>query len=203
MKQENDAGRRTHADSGLAPDIQPETTGRWGLDLAVLPSLLRGPVRLLFGQPPARFAILVATYMFCLYLISNSIYGCLLKVYYGAEQPFWVERHGRGDLDHVILAVCCAPLLEPLYQQLVPALVLSVFTLRGWTVVGLMGGLFALMHGARSIYTLAGMGALGLLLGMTFVYWLRRSWWTAYWVTALAHGLYNASVNLFCYLMWG
>ena len=184
-----DSGSGAPAAAKSGPDDQ--VPSRWDLDPDALPSLLRGPVRFLFTQPPFRFAVLAGVYMSVLYFVGNSVFVIRLKLHYGWDHPCWSLRHSSVDIDHLIKTLFWAPLLEPLHQQMAPALILRVLRCAGWTMVMVMGLIFAILHRAGSGWALIGMGSLGVVLAMTFVFWVRRSWWTAYWVTALAHALYN------------
>lgn len=98
----------------------------------------------------------------------------------------------------VPLAVLVAPIFETLFLQTMPIGIIRLF--RGSFVLQIIISTlaFALAHIPEGFTTAISAGLVGgFYFAFTYAHWRRKSIWTAYWVTALGHGLRNGFAMMF------
>jgi uncharacterized protein len=91
--------------------------------------------------------------------------------------------------------IIVGPIIETLIFQVVPIFLARLVGIEFFGQVLLSMGLFAIPHFTRSIGAGIGAGLIGgFYSAFTYVHWRQKSLWTAFWVTALSHGLYNLAI---------
>lgn len=131
------------------------------------------------------------------FAIRAALEGLLVSLLVGIlVAPFLGERENlRGIEPHllVLFAVLWAPIGETFFLQAVPIHVLRLGRAPAWRQVLWSTLLFAGMHIGEGWSTALSAGLVGgLYFAAGYVWWARRSAWTAFWTTALAHGIRNA-----------
>ena len=162
------------------------------LNPGALPTFLRTPACFLFRQPPLLFSIVTAA---CMMSFVCAV-ELAVKLRWGWDSSLSHDPSGWGDPPYLVRHILVASIFGPVLQLMIPTYVLGVFTLNGWRIVMILGAHFVLFHRAVHPWSVGCFASVGMLLGAAFVYWLRRSWWTAYWVTALAWAIYNSCALL-------
>jgi len=93
------------------------------------------------------------------------------------------------------LVIVVGPIVETFALQVIPVFLARRLGLRFFGQILFSVTPFALLHFTRSIGTGIGAGIIGgFYSAFTYVHWRSKSLWTAYWVTALSHGLYNLAL---------
>jgi hypothetical protein len=93
------------------------------------------------------------------------------------------------------LVIILGPILETLIFQTIPVFFARLIKLKllGQILISVIP--FAILHFSRSIGAGIGAGIIGgFYSAFTYVHWRQKSLWTAFWVTALSHGLYNLAI---------
>ncbi len=99
-----------------------------------------------------------------------------------------------GLLQHVVYSVIRPTILETLIFQAIPIALLSLAGASFGTQVVVSASLFALAHFTKTVKTGISEGIRGgVYFAFVYVHWKRTSFWSAFWVTALAHALNNLS----------
>ncbi len=90
-------------------------------------------------------------------------------------------------------AVVAAPIIETLVFQVIPISIARALRAPLKAQILISAGLFALPHFIEGIGVGIGAGVIGgLYFAYAFAHWARKSFWTALWVTMVAHFLRNA-----------
>jgi uncharacterized membrane protein len=93
------------------------------------------------------------------------------------------------------LVIVISPIIETVILQALPVFVVKHLGLKfiGQIIFSIIP--FAVLHFSRSIGAGIGAGFIGgFYSAFTFTHWRQKSLWTAFWVTALSHGLYNFAI---------
>jgi len=100
--------------------------------------------------------------------------------------------------------VVVAPVFETFLFQGLPVGVARFFEAKFDSQVLLSTVLFTIAHfQAYGIGAIPSACAGGLYLAFTYAHWRERSRWTAFWMTALSHAVYNAFVVGLSVTFWG
>jgi hypothetical protein len=103
----------------------------------------------------------------------------------------------------VLLGVLLAPIIETLVFQALPVGVARLFKASFRWQVAAATILFAAAHFTESIAVGVGAGLVGgFYLAFTYVHWRERSRWTAFWTTAVSHGIHNGIAAILLLPRW-
>jgi hypothetical protein len=125
-------------------------------------------------------------------IVSLAVTGLIL-FYFQPEPRTNIE--GITASAYLWLVIILSPILETVLLQAFPVFIARSLGLKfsGQILLSIIP--FALLHFTRSVGTGIGAGIIGgFYSAFTYVHWRSKSLWTAYWVTALSHGLYNLAV---------
>ena len=93
------------------------------------------------------------------------------------------------------MIIFLGPIVETILLQAIPVFIARML---GFRFIGQMFFSiipFAALHFTRSISAGVGAGIIGgFYSAFTFIHWQSKSTWTAFWVTAFSHCLYNLAV---------
>jgi hypothetical protein len=93
------------------------------------------------------------------------------------------------------LVIILGPILETIILQAIPVFLARMFKVKFFGQILISVLPFAVLHFSRSVGTGIGAGIIGgFYSAFTYVHWRQKSLWTAFWVTALSHCLYNLAV---------
>lgn len=166
--------------------LQPELP-----DLTVLPQPFRYAAEVLTERGPIGFAVVAAAYMY-LPMTGVFLVGWALS---GTPPLGPPTRYPLGWVVWVMTVK--GPLVETLLFVALPVFVGRLFTKRPWPLVVICTVVVAIAQGAlRHVVLMIEYAAMGGILGFTFVWWSRRSWWKAYCLTSFAHALFNTAALL-------
>jgi hypothetical protein len=87
------------------------------------------------------------------------------------------------------------PIIETVVLQALPVYIARLIGLKftGQILFSIIP--FAILHFSRSLSAGIGAGIIGgFYSAFTYVHWRTKSTWTALWVTAFSHGLYNLAL---------
>jgi len=154
------------------------------IDLEVLWEPLRAAMQPLMTGDPWFSALVAAGY-----LVGSAGVMFAPFMLYGDFRRWFLDGTPPGFVGWWLVL---AGIWETVLLQTIPVRVTMVFTCKPSRLVIVSALVFTWAHdnpvGLEAAYRLAH----GLILSVIFVRWLAVSWWRAYWVTTLAHGLYNA-----------
>jgi hypothetical protein len=114
---------------------------------------------------------------------------------------FFFQPNLRTNLENLSviqffwLVIIIGPLFETIVLQMMPVLIAKHigFNYFGQIVFSMVP--FAALHFSRSFGTGIGAGIIGgFYSAFTYVHWHQKSLWTAFWVTALSHALFNFGI---------
>jgi hypothetical protein len=107
------------------------------------------------------------------------------------EQPR--DMIGWSAAQLIAYAVLAAPVIETLVFQVIPISIARALRAPLKVQILISAGLFALPHFIEGLGVGIGAGVIGgLYFAYAFAHWARKSFWTALWVTIVAHFLRNA-----------
>ena len=107
------------------------------------------------------------------------------------EQPRELIEWSAVQL--IAYAVVAAPVIETLVFQVIPISIARALRVPLKVQILISGGLFALPHFVEGVGVGIGAGVIGgLYFAWAYAHWARKSFWTALWVTMVAHFLRNA-----------
>ncbi len=90
-------------------------------------------------------------------------------------------------------AVVAAPIIETLVFQVIPISIARALRVPLKVQILISATLFALVHFIEGLGVGIGAGVIGgLYFAWAYAHWARKSFWTALWVTIVAHFLRNA-----------
>lgn len=93
----------------------------------------------------------------------------------------------------IALAVVASPIIETLVFQVIPISIARALRAPLKVQILVSAALFALVHFIEGIGVGIGAGVIGgLYFAYAYAHWARKSFWTALWVTIVAHFLRNA-----------
>ncbi len=93
----------------------------------------------------------------------------------------------------IALAVVASPIIETLVFQVIPISIARALRAPLKVQILVSAALFALVHFIEGIGVGVGAGVIGgLYFAYAYSHWARKSFWTALWVTIVAHFLRNA-----------
>jgi hypothetical protein len=125
-------------------------------------------------------------------IVSMSITGLIIFIF----QP-----QARTNLANISasqflwLVIILSPIIETLFFQMIPVELLRRNGVNFYGQIFFTMVPFAILHFTRSIGTGIGAGIIGgFYSSFAYVHWRQKSLWTAFWVTALSHGLYNLAI---------
>ncbi len=122
-------------------------------------------------------------------IVSLTVTGLIQFLY---QPPTRTNLDEINAVSFLWLVVILGPIVETIFLQGFPVFVARKvgFKYSGQILFSVIP--FALLHFSRSIGTGIGAGVIGgFYSAFTYVHWRDDSLWTAFWVTALSHGLYN------------
>lgn len=147
------------------------------------------------------FILVITGYLFVLKLLVAMVFAVFWYGFIenngGAVDGNATDGMEDGYLETFVTVAIAAPLIETFVGQWLPIRLATLVTNRIPMVVLLSLCVFAGMHilPAPSSMTDWVVGiSCGFVFALSFVRWKRVSYWRAYWVTAIAHGLHNALV---------
>lgn len=107
------------------------------------------------------------------------------------EQPRELIEWSAAQL--IAYAVVASPIIETLVFQVIPICIARSLRAPLKVQILISAGLFALPHFIEGLGVGIGAGVIGgLYFAYAFAHWARKSFWTALWVTIVAHFLRNA-----------
>jgi len=125
-------------------------------------------------------------------IASMSITGIIL---------FLFQTQPRSNLANISanqflwLVIILSPIIETIIFQMIPVEMLRRMGLKFYGQIFASIVPFAILHFSRSIGAGIGAGIIGgFYSSFAYVHWRQKSLWTAFWVTALSHALYNLAI---------
>jgi hypothetical protein len=125
-------------------------------------------------------------------VVSLSITGLIVFFFQPGPRTNLVSLTAGTFLGMVIVL---GPIVETVILQAIPVFIARILGLKFFGQILFSIVPFALLHFSRSVGAGIGAGIIGgFYSAFTYVHWRDKSLWTAFWVTALSHGLYNLAI---------
>jgi len=125
-------------------------------------------------------------------IVSLLITGLVMLIF---QPPTRTNLESLSASTFLWLVIILGPIFETVLLQVLPVFIARLLGLRFFGQILFSVTPFALLHFTRSVGAGIGAGIVGgFYSAFTYVYWRKKSLWTAYWVTALSHCLYNLAV---------
>ena len=111
---------------------------------------------------------------------------------------FFVKEPPREMMDWpvmklVVVTILFAPVIETLLLQAIPISLARVFKAGIKIQIAISTVIFAALHFPEGIGVGIGAGVIGgLYFAYAYAHWAKKSFWTAMWVTIVAHLIRNA-----------
>jgi len=122
-------------------------------------------------------------------IVSLTVTG-LIQLFY--HTPTRTNLASMSAASFLWMVVIIGPIIETILLQALPVFVSRKIGLNFFGQILFSLVPFALLHFSRSVGTGIGAGIIGgFYSAFTYVHWRGDSFWTAFWVTALSHGLHN------------
>jgi hypothetical protein len=125
-------------------------------------------------------------------LVSLAVSGLILLIW---QPPPRTNLENITASTYLWMIIFLGPIVETIFLQAIPVFLARVL---GFRFIGQMVSsivLFAALHFTRSISAGIGAGMIGgFYSAFTYIHWRSKSSWTAIWVTAFSHCLYNLAL---------
>ena len=125
-------------------------------------------------------------------IVSLAVTGLILLVFQPTSRTN-LEALSAGRFLWLIIVM--GPIVETFFLQAIPVFFARVLKFKFFGQIFFSVLPFAILHFSRSVGSGIGAGIIGgFYSAFTYVHWRQKSLWTAFWITALSHGLYNLAI---------
>ena len=137
------------------------------------------------------FIFISAGYIFIFKIVLGIFYIAFYILFTGTENGDVLDSGDKIGYGLFIKMVVLAPLIETFLGQWLPIRLTEFVTKRTSVLMIISISVFTALHELSDL--VIGLSG-GLVFAFSFIHWKRVSFWRAYWVTAAAHGVHNASM---------